>query len=186
MTVIVDRIKEFRRVRASDLHEDPRNWRRHPDSQRQSLQAMLDRIGYADALITRVDDNGELIIIDGHLRASMDPDAEVPVLVTDLTEEEAGQVLATLDPLASMAETDAEALKALLDDMPPINTILDGYLADLVDSSVWSYDRESVENTVAEDPGLMHVFKIRCPTEDADDIRARLEPVLKKLGLELE
>jgi hypothetical protein len=54
------------------------------------------------------------MIIDGHLHAETTPDAQVPVLVLDVTEEEADKILLTLDPLAAMAESDAERIKALL------------------------------------------------------------------------
>ena len=108
-----NRITDLRFVPANDLKADPRNWRRHPQSQRDALQAMLDRVGYADAVIARETPDG-LMLVDGHLRADLEPGAEIPVLVTDLDEDEAGEVLATLDPLAAMAETDTEALQALV------------------------------------------------------------------------
>ena len=40
------------------------------------------------------------MLIDGHLRAETAPDMMVPVLVLDVTEEEADKLLLTLDPLA--------------------------------------------------------------------------------------
>jgi hypothetical protein len=46
-----DRIVELRRVRASELKEHPRNWRKHPRRQREALRAMLAEVGFADALI---------------------------------------------------------------------------------------------------------------------------------------
>jgi Arc/MetJ family transcription regulator len=54
------------------------------------------------------------MLIDGHLRAETTPDAQVPVLVLDVSEQEADKILLTLDPLAAMAESDAERIKALL------------------------------------------------------------------------
>jgi len=111
---IADRIKELRRVRAKDLLPNPKNWRRHPKAQADALRALLADVGYADALLTRELSDGRLQLVDGHLRAQITPDSLVPVLVLDLTEEEADKVLATLDPLAAMAETDAERIKALL------------------------------------------------------------------------
>ena len=75
---------------------------------------MLERIGYVDAVIARETPDG-LMLIDGHLRADLSPDVEIPVLVVDLDEAEAGEVLATLDPLAAMAETDTKALQSLVD-----------------------------------------------------------------------
>ncbi len=103
-------------VKARALKADPRNWRKHPKAQRDALQAMLDRVGWADAVIARETPEG-LVLVDGHLRADLDANAEVPVLVVDLDEAEAGQVLATLDPLAAMAEANTEALSKLLQEV---------------------------------------------------------------------
>ena len=109
-----DRVKELRRVKASELLSHPKNWRRHPQVQRDALRTMLDRVGYVDAVIAR-ETPGGLMLIDGHLRTDLTPDAEIPVLVVDLDESEADEVLATLDPLAAMAEPDTERLRALVD-----------------------------------------------------------------------
>lgn len=65
-------------------------------------------IGYADALLARELLDRRLILIDGHLRADITPDAIVPMLVVDLDEAEADKLLLTLDPLAVMAEADQE------------------------------------------------------------------------------
>jgi hypothetical protein len=114
---IRDRIKELRRVRAGDLKPNPRNWRTHPDAQKNALRGILAEIGYADTLLTRELADGSLQLIDGHLRAETTPDAEVPVLVTDLTEQEADKVLLTLDPLAAMATANTDNLQRLLADL---------------------------------------------------------------------
>ena len=110
---IRDRIVDFRRVPARTLIPDSRNWRRHPPSQRDALSGVLREIGFADALLARETDEG-LVLIDGHLRADLSPDMDVPVLVLDLDEEEAAKLLLTLDPLAAMAQPDNDALGALL------------------------------------------------------------------------
>jgi hypothetical protein len=55
------------------------------------------------------------MLIDGHLRKDTTPEAVVPVLVIDVSEEEADKILLTLGPLASMAEAaDAERIGSLL------------------------------------------------------------------------
>ena len=112
---IRDRIKELRRVRASELLPNPKNWRVHPKAQVQALHALLSEVGYADALIARELPDGRLQLIDGHLRAETTPDEIVPVLVLDVTEEEADKLLLTLDPLARMAEADTRRLRELLE-----------------------------------------------------------------------
>jgi DNA modification methylase len=110
---IRDRIKELRRVVAAELQANPKNWREHPEAQRTAVRGVLEEIGYADALIAREDADGTLVIIDGHLRAETTPDCVVPVLVIDVSEEEADKILLTLDPLASMAECNSGKLKEL-------------------------------------------------------------------------
>lgn len=110
---IRDRVVELRRVRAGDLHPNPANWRAHPERQRSALRALLRQVGYADALLA-VERGGDLVLVDGHLRQSLDPEQVVPVLVLDLSEAEADTVLATLDPLSAMARPDPESLAELL------------------------------------------------------------------------
>jgi ParB-like chromosome segregation protein Spo0J len=126
---IRDRVVELRRVRARELVPNPKNWRRHPKAQAQALRALLGEIGNADALLTRKLPDGRLQLIDGHLRAETMPDEEVPVLVLDLNEEEADQLLLTLDPLAAMATADNQRLNDLLDtvrsDDPAVLALLD-------------------------------------------------------------
>jgi DNA modification methylase len=111
---IRDRIRQLRRVPASQLRINPKNWRTHPPAQREALKGLLAELGYCDALLVRELDDGALELIDGHLRAEETPDIEVPVLVLDVTAEEADKLLVTLDPLASLAEADTEALTSLL------------------------------------------------------------------------
>ena len=123
MAKFEDRIKDLKRVKAVDLHPDPRNWRQHPAYQREAIEMMLSKIGWADAVIAREGPDGKLILVDGHLRADLDPDAEVPTLIVDLDESEAGEVLATLDPIAGMAGTNPDALELLVEKMQPSGPI---------------------------------------------------------------
>lgn len=109
-----DRVKAFRRVRASELRPSPRNWRLHPEEQRAVFNGILKEIGFAGAVLARECEDGSLELIDGHLRQESVGDAEVPVLVTDLSEEEADKLLAVFDPISAMAQTDDRKLKTLL------------------------------------------------------------------------
>ena len=101
-------------VRAGDLKADERNWRLHPDNQREAVEASWHRIGNIDVLRVRRDEAGDLVLVDGHLRASMDPDTKLKCILLDLDEAEAGEALATFDPIGAMAEADAEALRGLI------------------------------------------------------------------------
>ena len=147
------RIKELRHVRAGDLVLNEKNWRRHPTAQRMALERVLERVGYADALIARQTPDG-LQLIDGHLRAELDPEQVVPVLVTDLSELEADTVLATLDPLAAMAEGDDDALRGLLEGIAEDgDAALRGLLEGLHDVRVEGDAIEDVDAPV-EIPGV--------------------------------
>lgn len=113
-----DRVVEFVRVPASSLRANAKNWRTHPKQQRAALSAMLAEVGFAGAVLARRDaGGGGLVLIDGHLRADVAKDQLVPVLVLDVTAEEADKLLATLDPIGAMAKMDAEKLAELLNGM---------------------------------------------------------------------
>jgi hypothetical protein len=110
---VKNRVKELRLVRAKDLHPNPKNWRTHPREQADALRGILAEVGYADAIKAIETDDG-LMIVDGHLRAETTPDMEVPVLILDLTLEEADKVLATHDVVTMMAGRDEKKLHELL------------------------------------------------------------------------
>lgn len=129
---IRDRIKELRRVPAKDLISNPKNWRRHGTAQKKAMRTMLENIGFANALLARETDRGELMLIDGHLRAGVSPDEVVPVLVLDVNEQEADQLLATLDPIAGMAEVDTLKLSSLVEDIKLPSVELDYELRSLL------------------------------------------------------
>jgi DNA modification methylase len=155
MTALVrNRVLRLASVRASELVPHPRNWRAHPEKQAAALRGILAEIGYADALLARELPDGRLQLVDGHLRAETTPDIEVPVLVLDLTEAEAEKLLLSLDPLAAMAEANAEALEALLRDVATTDDALRGMYDDLAE--VWGVDVGDpdavVEDEVPEPP----------------------------------
>lgn len=137
---IRDRIKDFRRVRADSLRPHPRNWRTHPQAQQDALRGVLAEIGYADALVTRELADGSLELLDGHLRAELTPEQMVPVLVLDVSEDEALKLLATLDPLTAMAETNAEVLRGLIDDVTTDNAAVRGLLDSLASENPLARD----------------------------------------------
>ena len=115
--LVRDRIQGFCRVPASRLEPHPRNWRLHPAPQRSALAAVLQEIGYAGALIARELPDGRLQLIDGHLRAETTPEQEVPVLVVDLSDDEALKLLAVFDPLSDLAEPNIPVLRAIVDQL---------------------------------------------------------------------
>ena len=147
-----DRIVELRRVPASSLAPNPRNWRKHPKAQHDALRGVLAEVGIADAVLARQREDGVLELVDGHLRAETLGDGEVPVLVLDVSEEEAWKILATHDPLAAMAEADPAILDDLLRDVATSNASLAAMLEELKDEAGVREEKEIVEDEIPEPP----------------------------------
>lgn len=126
-----DRIIGFRRVVASELLADERNPKIHPDQQKAGLRGILREVGIADVLLARQLPDGRLQLFDGHCRKDLDQRQVWPVVITDLTESEAAKIMATLDPLAAMAEIDADAMRALQEDFETDDSDLQAMLDEL-------------------------------------------------------
>lgn len=169
--LIKDRILGLRRVPAADLMPNPKNWRKHPGRQADALRGILAEVGWAQALVARETSDG-LVLIDGHLRAETAPDAIVPVLVIDVTEAEADKLLASLDPLAAMAETDKDKLDALLRDVQTSSEALASMFTDLA----------GLEDDYQPVPILKSGFEIAVTCQDETHQR-QVYDQLQKLGL---
>jgi hypothetical protein len=117
-----------------ELVASPASWRQHPLQQRDALRELLDRVGWVGQVVVNRS-TGHLV--DGHLRvqlAAEQGEPEVPVLYVELTPDEERLVLATLDPLAGLAVPDTDALRELLQGLPPLEDApeLGGLLDDLL------------------------------------------------------
>lgn len=132
---IRDRVKELRRVPASQLKPSPKNWRMHPKEQADALRGLLADVGFAGAAFARELEDGSLELIDGHLQAETTGDQPIPVLVLDVTAEEANKLLATFDPIGAMATADAAKLEALLNEVTSSNDAVNQLLADVARNS---------------------------------------------------
>jgi hypothetical protein len=161
---IRDRIRTLKRVRANELRPNPRNWRTHPVEQQDVLRGVLSEIGYADALLARECPDGGLELIDGHLRAETTPDQEVPVLVLDLTQEEADKLLTLLDPLTSLATADRAKLDALVAEVETESDAVRSFLESLTAGE----EESAIEHGSAPDevaiPELIQVV-VECADE---------------------
>ena len=167
-----ERIVEYIRVRAGDLRRHPKNWRKHPGAQREALVSMLILVGNVAPLFVFRERDGECGERVRHLRADIRPDEEIEVAVTDLTEEEADLVLATFDPISSLAQADEEKLRELRDS-------LDGDLmeeiADLLDQLVPPsldeiYSGENLPGSRGERDPSDAKITILCPHHEKNDV----------------
>lgn len=142
---IRSRVKEMRMVKASQLMANPKNWRTHSKEQMAAVKSMLQQVGFAGAELARELEDGSLQLIDGHARAKASGDSEIPVLILDVTEQEADTILSTYDVLGSMAGTDAKKLNQLLDNV----RVQDEALTELLGAMAYVPDeqKESEEAT---------------------------------------
>lgn len=100
--------------RPEDLKPHPLNWRVHPEAQSAATAGSISTIGWVRSALVNVT-TGHML--DGHDRRELAfarGESRVPVEYVELTEEEERLVLATLDPLAAMAERDDDRLAELL------------------------------------------------------------------------
>lgn len=117
------------------LAANPRNFRVHPQAQQQALSDVLDQVGVVQRIIVNKRTG---FVVDGHARVALalrSGQPTIPVLYVDLDEREEALVLATLDPIAAMATTDAAALDALLRDVHTDSAAIMDVLTGLVDDA---------------------------------------------------
>lgn len=138
---------------ADQFEAHPRNWRKHPQSQRDALASSLNGVGWVGAVIENVRTGH---VLDGHERIwqALERNEDVPYLQVDVSEDEELLVLATFDPITQMAVTDAEMLEGLLADLRTSELVqdddaLDALLASIASERGMAY----AASEVADDPG---------------------------------
>lgn len=111
-----NRITRLEYHKPSALADHPHQWRAHTESQAAAIKGILEEVGIAGALLAyySAENDGQLTAIDGHMRKSLAPNVEWPVLVLDVDDDEARKLLATFDPIGAMAQIDTDALLDLL------------------------------------------------------------------------
>ena len=172
-----NRVQELRFVKASDLTPCADNWRLHPKRQRDLMQSVLQSIGYADALIARETEDGSLALIDGRLRADLSPDVEVPVLIVDLNEREAKELLLVHDPIGALAERDDEALSRLLEDFETTNETLERFIGEEFSLAFPNADAQSLQEP--KPVAIPNLFQIIVECEDETEQRECFEELTR-------
>jgi hypothetical protein len=132
-------------VPAEDLLANPKNWRIHPQNQQQTLEGVLDEVGWVDEI--KVNQRTGFVV-DGHMRASMAiaKGETVPVAYLDLSDEEENLVLASFNPVAGMAVADEAVLNELIGSIstnnPDIAVFLDGLYSEVNQSALKNAQNE--------------------------------------------
>ena len=120
---------------ASQFMANDKNWRVHPQAQRDALRGALNEVGWVAPVIENARTG---YLVDGHERvwqALQNDDADVPYVQVDLSPEEEAYVLATLDPIGAMAHTDPQKLDELLHEVQSGEAGVQQLLVDLSESA---------------------------------------------------
>lgn len=117
-------------VDPAQLRANPKNWRLHPKAQRDALRGTLSEVGWVDTVLVNTTTGH---VVDGHARLeeALASGSTVPVIYAELTEAEEALVLATLDPITAMADTDQTKLGALVAEISVDDAGLRHLLGDL-------------------------------------------------------
>lgn len=114
MTTWQNRIIGYGTEKADQLLANPDNWRIHPKHQQNALSSVLENVGWVQNVIVNQRTG---FVVDGHMRVALaiSKNADVPVTYVDLSEQEEAFVLASFDPISSLAITDRRMLERVLE-----------------------------------------------------------------------
>ncbi|MEI6258537.1 MAG: DNA methyltransferase [Deltaproteobacteria bacterium] len=113
------------------LIPNPKNFRKHPKNQNSALSGVLREIGWIQQVIVNTTTGN---IVDGHLRVELakeNKESTIPVIYVQLSPDEEALALATLDPIAAMAETDKAKLTELLNSIESQDEQINAFLKDV-------------------------------------------------------
>lgn len=111
--LLTDRNLELRMVRASSLRTSPLDARRLPQKQQQLAAELQKHVALLGVAIARRVDGHKLELVDGHLLARIAGDELIPVVIVDLSDDEAAAALLAIDRIASLAATNKRKLALL-------------------------------------------------------------------------
>ena len=154
---VKSRIKKISKVKASEILPNPKNWRTHPEEQKNAMMGAFAEIGNIDVLKVFETPKG-LMLVDGHLRTDILGDNEVEVAILDLTQEEADKALLTFDPIAIAAAADEKKLAELMDAIDLESKALAGIL-------------ENIE--IPESKGTGEVVEVEPQISKADELKEK-------------
>ena len=153
----------MRRVPASELNANPKNWREHPPEQQRAMKGVLEEVGIAGALLARETPDG-LELIDGHLRTEMNDATEWPVLILDVDENEADVLLASVDPIGALAKTNEVGLQTLLGNLNVDSDNLQSLLDELSNNTLIHDPLQQTDGTEAP-MDLEYLVVTQCESE---------------------
>jgi len=130
----VNRITGYGTKPADQFQANALNYRKHPQRQRDAMQASLRELGWIGVVVENTVTGN---LIDGHERVwqALANNEDVPYIQVELSEAEEKLALAIFDPIGAMAETDSAILDELLRDVNTGEAALQELLAELAEDA---------------------------------------------------
>jgi ParB family chromosome partitioning protein len=154
-----NRIVSYGTKPADQFLAHPKNARIHPQFQRDVMRSVLDTVGWVAPVL----ESTSGYLLDGHERVwqgLQNHNAEVPYVTVEVTEEEEAYILATFDPITSLANYEQQKLDDLLRDVQSDDAAIQQMLAELHGEWVMP-DFQPV--SADEQPRLDQKAPITCP-----------------------
>ena len=133
------------------LAANPRNWRVHPQHQKEVVDGLLDEIGWVQTVMVNKQTG---LIVDGHLRVKLaieNGESSVHVSYVDLTPEEELQVLAMLDPSSALAGADLDILREIAEEITFDNPVVQAEFDELLANAGITVDDDGLHDVGDED-----------------------------------
>lgn len=168
---IQNRIVNYGVKPADEFTAHPLNARMHPQFQRDVMKAALQTVGFVAPIIESLHTG---FLLDGHERVwqgLQNKNANIPYVVVDVTEDEEAYILATFDPITSLAHYDSQKLDELLRDVQSDDAAIQQMLSDLAMKPYIPDDVAQLEPFLDGD----HTVTIHCSFEALSDIKPILE-----------
>jgi hypothetical protein len=147
---IQNRIVDYGVKPADQFLAHPLNARMHPQYQRDVMKAALQTVGFVAPIIESLHTG---YLLDGHERVwqgLQNKNANIPYVVVDVTEDEEAYILATFDPITSLAQYDSQKLDELLRDVQSDDAAIQQMLSDLAAQSGLYLDDEPTPDPGAQ------------------------------------
>lgn len=165
---------------------NPRNWRAYPDQQKDALKGVLDDVGWVQQVILN---RRSGLLVDGHLRvalAKQHTQPTIPVIYVDLSDDEEALILAALDPIGALAETDKAQLEALLPDVRSDSEAVQALIARLAeDAGLYQTDPEEQQQAARDQAKLSLADRFLVPPFSVLDARQGYWQDRKKAWIKL-
>lgn len=166
---------EYKRIKISELHEDPANARLHPDENLADIRASLKEFGQVEPLVVQ---KSSRKVIGGNGRLKVMKELgwkECDIAIADVTDKKAASLGIALNRAGERAEWDEQQLKTLIAEMDDGSSELDQMIIEL-EAEVIKDEQETELNPVdTKSPPKMAWVLIGIPLVKYDAINADIE-----------